>query len=171
MLDSAQSSCAVVSGCPPGQGFPGRDVCVVPCIPAEACIGANICAPGYVSQAPLFRCGYCAKGFYRSNAACVPCPTSPAGLVVGFALAAIAGAGAAYYADRKKINVAFVAIGIDYAQVEHAARARSEDSCRLVTAPLPSLLSVVRFSRSSPTRKLRGRPRCCSFSTSCPPST
>ena len=114
---------AVASACPPGQTFPGRDVCVVPCIPVGACLGDNACAPGYASKAPLFRCGYCAPGFYRSNDACILCPDSPAGLVIGFVLIAIAGAAAAYYADKKKINVAFVAIGVDYAQVRHRTQA------------------------------------------------
>lgn len=152
----------VVSGCPPGQGFPGRDVCVVPCIPSEACIGANVCAPGYVSRAPLFRCGYCAPGFYRSNAVCVPCPTSPAGLVVGFALVAIAGAGAAYYADRKKINVAFVAIGIDYAQVRVIIATRDWGAATTRAAP-----PTFRYLPFSQMPRLPGRRHCCSFSTFC----
>lgn len=108
---------SMASACPPGSAVPGRDVCIVPCLPISACLGNNMCAPGYSSAGPLYRCGYCASGFYRSNAECIRCPDSPAALVIGFVLLAMAGAAAAYWADKKQINVAFVAIGIDYAQV------------------------------------------------------
>jgi hypothetical protein len=41
--------------CPPMKLIPGRDVCVVACVPLEACLGDNICAPAYASKAPNYR--------------------------------------------------------------------------------------------------------------------
>ena len=41
---------------------------VVPCLPAEACLGANVCDPKYAGE----RCGTCATGYYRNNGSCIP---------------------------------------------------------------------------------------------------
>lgn len=38
------------------QTFPGRDVCIVGCVPADACAGANWCGVAYQSKAPYYRC-------------------------------------------------------------------------------------------------------------------
>lgn len=97
--------------------MPGRDVCVVSCMPAEACLGSNLCATGYVSKAPLFRCASCAAGYYNNDGPCVKCPESPAAVLVGVALVLLAAAGSAYWFDKMNVNVAFVSIGIDYMQV------------------------------------------------------
>jgi hypothetical protein len=35
--------------------FAARDVCIVPCSPAAACLGANKCAVGYISTPPSYR--------------------------------------------------------------------------------------------------------------------
>ena len=105
------------TACPPGQAFSGRDVCLVSCLPIDACVGANACAEGYESKAPLFRCGSCASGYYNNDGVCVRCPSSSAAIIVGMSLMICVGAAGAYWLDKRNINVAFVSIGMDYAQV------------------------------------------------------
>jgi hypothetical protein len=51
--------------CPDMRREPGRDVCVVACVPPEACLGDNVCAPPYTSKAPNFRCAACNRGYFR----------------------------------------------------------------------------------------------------------
>lgn len=63
--------------------FPTRDVCIVGCLPAEACVGSNQCSEAYQSKAPYFRCADCAKGYYKSAGDCIKCPDSPGMLFVG----------------------------------------------------------------------------------------
>ncbi|RYY36546.1 hypothetical protein EON62_01675 [archaeon] len=65
------------------QTFPTRDVCIVGCLPAEACVGSNQCSEAYQSKAPYFRCADCAKGYYKSAGDCIKCPDSPGMLFVG----------------------------------------------------------------------------------------
>jgi len=105
--------------CPPEVRalYPDRDVCIVRCEPANACLGDNQCAPQYVSQPPYFRCSSCAPGFYKRATECIKCPDSPWALVIGFTLLVIVGGGAAYFLNRLKINIAYAAIAIDYFQV------------------------------------------------------
>jgi len=97
--------------------YPGRDVCIVGCEPPEACLADNYCSLGYRSVAPYFRCQTCDVGFYKRNNECVRCPDSPYGLVIGFLLLVIFGACAAYVLNKKRINIGFIAIGVDWAQV------------------------------------------------------
>lgn len=121
----------MASACPSAMIVPDRDVCVVPCIPAAACTGGAAnggCADGYTSVAPYFRCGSCAPGYYSDNGSCIRCPSSPAAIYVGFALFICFGAGAAYWLDKKNVNVAFASIGMDYAQVR--ARCSFPDGLR-----------------------------------------
>ena len=110
------------SACPAGMQVPGRDVCIVPCLPAEACLGSNVCAEAYASKAPLFRCGSCAPGYYNNDGPCVRCPDSPAALIVVLVLFVGLGAAAAYWLDKQNVNVAFASIGMDYAQVGALAK-------------------------------------------------
>ena len=51
------------------------------CIPPEACPGfGNPCTDGYTGK----KCGFCARGFYRSNTVCLACPSSvPLSLAFG----------------------------------------------------------------------------------------
>ena len=60
---------------------------VVPCLPASACLGNNLCSAPYDGD----RCSNCATGFYRNNGNCVPCPSSPWAIIIGFLLIAAAG--------------------------------------------------------------------------------
>ena len=105
------------AACPVSALVPGRDVCVVACTPAEACAGDNVCALGYLSKPPLFRCATCAKSYYKRSGECIKCPDSPVALVIGFLVLLALGAGGAYLLNKKNINIAFLSIGIDYAQV------------------------------------------------------
>ena len=47
----------------------------VPCVPADACLGgpASTCAAGFAG----FRCGQCAKDYYRLDGGCNQCPKTP----------------------------------------------------------------------------------------------
>ena len=103
--------------CPPLKVLRGRDVCVVACVPPEACLGNNLCAQAYTSKAPNYRCASCAKGYYRRGPECIRCPDSPYMLIVGVVLLLFFVAGLGYYLQRAKINLAIVSIGIDYFQV------------------------------------------------------
>jgi len=97
--------------------YPGRDVCIVACEPPEACLADNVCAEPYRSTAPYYRCSTCNLGFYRRNGECVKCPDSPYAVIIGFvALVVVAGV-VAYVLNKRKINIAFISIGIDYFQV------------------------------------------------------
>ena len=103
--------------CPAEFVIPGRDTCVVPCEPVEACLGDNVCAHGYRSKAPMYRCASCDIGFYRRANECVKCPDSPYMLIIGMIALVIIVAGGAYVLNKKKINIAFVSIAIDFFQV------------------------------------------------------
>jgi hypothetical protein len=119
-LNSSDSKTSAMYGACPEQiasEYPGRDVCIVPCDPKDSCIGDNFCAYGYRSTEPMFRCSTCDVGFYRRAIDCVKCPDSPWALVIGFVLLVMAGGGLAYVLNKKKINLAFISIGVDYFQV------------------------------------------------------
>ena len=111
------------SACPgpqfPGRpgSLPGRDVCIVPCEPAESCLGDNWCAVGYRSKAPNYRCADCDLHYYKRAGQCIKCPDSPAMLVIGFILLVAAAAGLGVILQRKQVNIAVVSIGVDYFQV------------------------------------------------------
>lgn len=64
------------------------------------------------------RCMRCLKGaYYRINGRCEKCPNSPAGMFVLAAVVLIFAIAVAYWMNRRKISIALVAIGVDYAQV------------------------------------------------------
>lgn len=107
------------AACPPliRAQYPGRDVCVVPCEPAEACTGGNVCATGYTSLPPMYRCASCDKGFFKRAGVCVRCPDSPAALFVGFIGVVMLIACAGYLLNKRQVNIAVASIAIDYFQV------------------------------------------------------
>jgi hypothetical protein len=111
------STSGMNASCPPQIVIAGRDSCIVSCDPPEACLPGNLCSDAYRSIPPLFRCGTCNIGFYRRNAECVKCPDSPYALVIGFVLLVVAVAVVGYILNKKKINIAFISIGVDYFQV------------------------------------------------------
>ena len=108
---------SMASACPTGNAISGRDVCMVACPVQSACIGGNLCADGYVSIAPLFRCGSCAKGYYPANGKCIGCSNSPYAIVVVAVLVIIAASSAGYFLNKRNVNIAFLSIGIDFMQV------------------------------------------------------
>ncbi len=101
---------------------------VVPCQPNEACIGDNHCAMGYKSVAPVLRCATCddcyrvtpsseCQRFYRRSGECVKCPQLAWMLIVAFLVMALLACGVGYVLNKKRVNLAFVSIGVDYFQV------------------------------------------------------
>ena len=112
---------SMLSVCPEGyQGSPQdrtRDVCIVPCDPQSSCLGDNICAEGYTSKPPLWRCAYCDKGYYKRSGACIKCPNSPAALFIGFILLVVVIAIVGFMMNRKQVNIAVISIGVDFFQV------------------------------------------------------
>jgi hypothetical protein len=108
---------SMLSACPAAMAVPGRDVCIVPCEPPDACVGNNFCAEGYASLPPMFRCSSCAKGYFKSVGQCIKCPDSPAALLVGMFLLLVVVAMGGFYLNKKQVNIAVVSIGIDFFQV------------------------------------------------------
>ena len=108
---------SMLDTCPDGFQDHGRDVCIVPCDPPDACLGDNYCAYGYTSKEPLFRCAYCDKGFYKRAGECIKCPDSPAGLFIGFIILVVFMCGVAFQLNKRQVNIAVVSIGIDFFQV------------------------------------------------------
>ncbi|MCP4870904.1 MAG: hypothetical protein GY898_19545, partial [Proteobacteria bacterium] len=85
-----------------------------PCEPKWACLGANLCSEGYTSE----RCSQCVQGkYYRINGECEKCPDQPWLIFVLFFLAAAVLSFAAWMLNARQVNIAFVAIGVDYFQV------------------------------------------------------
>lgn len=105
------------AACPGRFKVPGRDICMVPCEPAESCAGANVCGVGYVSKAPTFRCSSCAKGFYKRGGLCVSCPQGSQAILVVYAALIIVAAMGAYALQKLNVNIAVASIGIDFFQV------------------------------------------------------
>jgi hypothetical protein len=108
---------SMASACPPGMTVPGRDVCIVPCMPTSSCLEDNICAEAYTSKAPMYRCASCAKGFYRRDGECERCPQNAAAQFIILILVAMTAAAAAFWMNKFNINPAFISIGLDYFQV------------------------------------------------------
>jgi len=94
-----------------------RDVCILACSPSSACVGNNMCAFGYQSTAPVYRCNSCSPNFYKRANDCIQCPNSPLMLVIGFLLILITLAAAGYFLNKYNVNMAFISIAIDYFQV------------------------------------------------------
>ena len=103
--------------CPPGFQANGRDVCIAPCSPPESCKGDNLCAYGYASKPPSWKCSSCDIGFYHRNTECIKCPDSPWALVIGFTLLVVFAAAVGYFLSQKGVNIAVISIGLDFFQV------------------------------------------------------
>jgi hypothetical protein len=112
-------------GAPPGAAGPDnrchsdrwdRATCpyIVPCEPASACIGDNVCAMGYTGM----KCAKCMDGYSRSDGVCVQCDSNP-WIMIAFLLLGAVIAAVCYYivVIMLKINVGVISIGIDYFQV------------------------------------------------------
>ena len=96
-----------------------RSACVVPCMPAEACLAANMCAEGYTSYAPDYRCASCADGFYRRYSRCERCPPAASGLFIGYIIVVALAAALAYWLAKSGAGgyVPLAAVALDYVQV------------------------------------------------------
>lgn len=83
------------------------------CAPPESCLGNNTCAAGYTSE----RCALCDDGYYRFNAGCQLCPSSPYMVIILFVLGALAALGISYALNKSGISLTLIAVGVDFAQV------------------------------------------------------
>ena len=93
-----------------------RSTCpyVVPCEPAEACAGDNVCSNGYTGM----KCSKCMEGFSRQDGYCVECAGNPMIMIMFIALgSAIAGVVYWVVVVLLKINIGVISIGIDYFQI------------------------------------------------------
>jgi hypothetical protein len=103
--------------CPAAAVAPfGRDVCLVACVPSVACLADNVCASGYISIPPTWRCSTCAPGFYRLNGACTVCPSNPYAVIIVIGVAIVFIAAIGYFLSKYDINIGLVSIGIDFFQ-------------------------------------------------------
>jgi len=102
------------SACPPlvRSYFPSRDVCVVACIPPDACTGGNHCQDAYRSKAPYYRCADCNLGYFKSAGDCIKCPDSPYMLFVGAAMVILVVAVVGYLLNKYQFDIRVVSIGI-----------------------------------------------------------
>ena len=107
----------MLSACPPAIALPGRTSCIVPCVPSDACTGENVCATGYMSKPPYFRCASCATGYFLQGPYCVQCPNSPIALIVGIACLFIGVALLGYFLNKRGVNIGYISIFVDWAQV------------------------------------------------------
>jgi len=92
-----------------------REICphVIPCEPAESCIGVNRCANGYTGK----KCNKCDQGSFRIDGYCVSCPQNPMLMLIMFVVGGLFAAAVFAVIAKLKINVGVISIGIDYFQV------------------------------------------------------
>lgn len=100
------------------QAFAGRHIaCVLPCDPAESCLEGNLCAEGYVSQPPTYRCSMCSAGFYRVSGVCARCPPLRVLSILLVLLAAAASAGITYILSLNDMHLGALNIVVEYVQI------------------------------------------------------
>ena len=81
---------------------------MLPCMPQDSCLGNNTCDVGYTG----YRCAECIKGkYYRIDGRCRECPQNMwmIPVVLGVVLVGLAVGG--YYLNKKRVNLAFLAVG------------------------------------------------------------
>ncbi len=81
------------------------------CTPAERC---SMCSTLNEDPTNEYRNTW---GFFRLNNECQQCPDNPELLIAGFCVAVVAACVGGYILNKKNFNVAFISIGVDYAQV------------------------------------------------------
>lgn len=73
------------AACPPNTPVAnrpaGRDVCIAPCTPRDACAGANNCNPGYEDVPGVWGCSKCASTYVRVIAHVATCVGAASALV------------------------------------------------------------------------------------------
>lgn len=91
MLQPGVSNQTLFDLCPDDRGLLGRKdkTCLVPCEPAAACVGANLCSSGYQDLGPSYRCSSCANNYYRIAGDCVKCPSQGWILILVFLAMAV----------------------------------------------------------------------------------
>jgi hypothetical protein len=73
---------------------------------------------GVCTCQPSTRCALCTiQTYYRLNNQCTVCPANVALLISVFFIGAFVACAAAYYLSKRKVNLAFMAIAVDYFQV------------------------------------------------------
>ena len=75
-----------------------------------------MCAQGYQSVAPYFRCATCATGYYMRAGSCVTCPSAALAVLIGYGLAIIATVALAWLFSKYEVHVALLSLGIDFMQ-------------------------------------------------------
>jgi cysteine-rich repeat protein len=87
---------------------------VTGCVPSSACGFNNTCTLGYEG----IRCSQCLRGkYYRVNGECIECPQNPELILAAFLVGVVFVCIGAYEMNRRQLNLAFLAVGIDYFQV------------------------------------------------------
>jgi len=85
----------------------------VACEPKSACTGENQCSAAYTGE----RCSQCAPGYFKLSGQCTECPECAVCTALLFLGAGAIAAIVSYILTRKRINLAILAIGIDYFQI------------------------------------------------------
>jgi hypothetical protein len=88
------------------------------CTPPRACLGNGLlgdaqCAVGYVAE----KCSLCKDRFYRLGDLCKPCPSLAWLYILSFVVLLALLVLAAYWLNKKRINLSALGIGIDFMQV------------------------------------------------------
>lgn len=91
--------------------------CVVPCDPPESCLGDNMCADGYASTAPVYRCASCAAGFFRTSGVCNKCPAVGSLTLSLLVLAVLGSLLLLYILSNNDIRLGSADLVLEYAQL------------------------------------------------------
>lgn len=106
------------ASCAPGRDDEGRFMaCLAPCDPPEACQPGNVCAEGYKSVPPSYRCAVCADGYYRSSGVCVRCPVLGLQAIMIIAAVAVLSVAGVYLLSLNSIKLSTLSIVLEYVQV------------------------------------------------------
>ena len=100
-----------------------RDLCIMPChipgscVVTDAAVGA-VCAEGYVSVPPYFRCAQCDVGWFMRGNKCKRCPANGLAqlVLIGYLVAIIAAVALAHVFTKYEVHVALLSLGVDFAQ-------------------------------------------------------
>ena len=101
---------------PSGPDSQPRDVCIMPCHNYWSCLGGNVCAEGYESVAPYFRCATCKTGYFMRFGRCVACPSGDGAVVFAYIVAIIVAVLLAWVFSKYEVHVAMLSIGVDFCQ-------------------------------------------------------
>jgi hypothetical protein len=105
-----------------------RDVCIIPCPNYYACVdendksydplSQNMCATGYRSVAPYWRCAVCDFGYFMKSGVCQKCKDDAtlAFLMIGYIGLILFAIIAAWLLSKYEVHVALFSIGFDFMQ-------------------------------------------------------